>query len=281
VSDFAEQHDDVTPTDPDPFADTPSDPVGGEESLLGGEPEAEAPGDPSEFGLEETDRLEDDPPFDPEDDAREDLEEEVTAIGDDLAGGEEPPPLPPGVEAGTLGGVNLTEPETGADIRPEPGEPGPGDEVEDDGATAEGADQSEAFDPSVSGVDYNKTQVPGSEDTPEPTPDTSPESAKSSEKPKSKSRRKSPKAEDHGPGKRSYTILKLREFEVEGDLVQAWEESFCVVARSNELALRAAYRKLSGNKEGEYTLVPVPTKYWNPEPVRGKVPDAALAIKVG
>lgn len=268
MTEFADQHDPLADSQEpdDPFAEVPSEPIAEQEDPLA----APAPSD--EF-LEE--------PPEP------DFEEGGGLLGDDDEG------LPPGVQPGSLGGVNPSEETPVEDKEPEP-EPDLGIEGFEEGEEAamaaaldakEGTDQEVLTAPQEGGQDNTQLeseQEAGAEEAeeeaalpepeePQPDPAPAPKSSNGNGKPKRKRRKK---AKDHGPGRRAYTILSLGED-------SKWSEEFEVVARSSDAALRQAYRKLSGNTEGEFTLVPVPSKYWNPETVKGKVPDAALAIKVG
>lgn len=223
-----------------------------------------------------------------------------------VAVAEEEGELPPGVEPGSLGGVNPSEMEPidpEAEPPYEPGvtpEPGPGDVADDDPPPGEDplapedvglGDEPPASEPepepSEEGTGQENltplreegqgnTQLESEQKDGAPEPDPEPE--KPASKPRKRRRSKGPKLQ---PGQREYTIL--RSVTADGFDKPLWEEALStpVVARSGELALRKAFRVLSENKPGEFELVPVPTKYWNPETVEGEVPDAALAIKVG
>lgn len=240
--------------------------------------------------------------------------------------------LPPGVQEGSLGGVNPSEDAAAAeaeveamgavepgpgdiadddlvpadeepeplapedvglgDVPPAPAEPDPlldGDagpieepESEDQPASEEATDQEKLTASCTGGQDNTKLQSEQNE-TPGAAGKAEDEAPKPPAKPRKRRRGKGPKL---APGQREYTILKFwAAAEVGGqeDHGPLWEEALKdpVVARSGELALRKAFRVLTDNKPGNYTLVPIPTKYWNPEQVEGEVPDAALAIKVG
>lgn len=228
--------------------------------------------------------------------------------------------LPPGVQQGSLGGESPSEmepidPESeppyegGKDpLDPAPVEPGPGDIADDDPplgaedvglgdepplppvpdeagdegdplAGTEGATGQEDLSALIGGAQDN-TQLESEHKTPGEEPD--PEPPKPARKPRKK-RGKGPKL---APGQREYTILKYWAAPAAGgeeDHGPLWEQALPdpVIARSGELAMRKAFRVLTDNKPGSYKLVPIPTKYWNPEEVEGEVPDAALSIKVG
>lgn len=294
-------------------------------------PESDFPGDETfeqETGYPEDDPLglEGGPPFEGGPEA-EDPFAEVPPVAAAVA---EEDDLPPGVEAGSLGGLNpseMTPIDPEAEPPYEPGaapEPGPGDIADDDpvpgvdplapedvglgdeppapaeaellaedsaaaaeaepdpraelggGEEAGEGDQSGASDRPPTAGGQVITQPESGDQEPAPEPD--PEPDKPASKPRKRRRTKGPKLQ---PGQREYTIL--RSVTVDGFDKPLWEEALSspVVARSGELALRKAFRILSENKPGTFELVPVPTKYWNPEPVEGEVPDAALAIKVG
>lgn len=246
----------------DPFAQIPSDPP---------DPLAAATASPEEPGLGDDEFLVEPP----EDDFNEEFEPE-----------EPEAELPPGVEQGSLGGVNPSEEAAALAAAAEPEvEPEPESEVQEatdqdllsapqtgaQGITQLESEEEEGHESSDEPHLAEEPPAPEPELLNEPEPEPTPKPAA---KPKRKRRRK---VKDHGKGKRAYTILSLVPDEEGGK----WAEQFEVVARSSEGALRQAYRKLSGNTEAEFTLVPVPSKYWNPEVVKGKVPEGALAIKVG
>lgn len=302
MSDFPPEHEQQTT---DPLAGPPG---------VGDDPFAETPS-----GLDEQPPLDDsDAPAPPED--PEWLEDpEAGALAQPPAEDEPPEDLPPGVEPGALGGVNPSE-EAASVAGPEddPENETLGEELpppaEDPLAPGGDADPPEPATP-VAEEKAGDAPVPGAEDPPPPVEDDDPPPAEDSpsdplaeEEPqpgaepedddppadppqngngsaKSKPRRRRKDSKKPGPGERTYTIFR----EVKAERVEAigeepekfWDLEFEVVARSSELALRKAYRKLSENTEAEYTLAAVPTKYFKPVPVKGKVPDAALAIKVG
>lgn len=271
--------------------------------------------DDDPLGLEGGPAFEGGPP-ETEDDPFADVPPAPAAVADEE--------LPPGVERGSLGGVNpseMTPIDPEAEPPYEPGatpEPGPGDVADDDPPPGEaplepedvglgdeppapeesesepeppaepepdplagGNGQEDLTAPLRGGQD--NTQLESGQTKPPEEPkaegagdDSEPE--KPAPKPRKKRRGKGAKLQ---PGQREYTIL--RAVTADGFDKPIWEEALSspVVARSGELALRKAFRLLSENKPGAFELVPVPTKYWNPETVEGEVPDQALAIKVG
>lgn len=219
--------------------------------------------------------------------------------GDPLLGedGEE---LPPGVEQGQLGGENLSDEEE-AVAEPEPGEfledpeelPVEEDE-EEYPPEADVADVPEQEDTPEAPVEEPPTTVEGSEEAVEKaetedevedggTPDSEPD-------PEPESPAPDPEPSDNGTsseeGRRGYVILKA------GEKQGVWEEAFprtgrgkksepaTLEARNGQAALRAAYRKLTDDGEGDFVLVAVPAKLFNPKPVSGK-PMGGIAIRVG
>lgn len=233
---------------------------------------------------------------------------------DPLAGTEEGEPLPPGVEEGSLGGVNpseeaarikaeeeaaaegLQDPEAELGMEepePEEGEPLPP-------AEAVPADEEPVEVPAEPGEPA--AEEPAPEPEPEPEPETPPEEAPEAEtpvegkeaeaeepkKPKGRSRKKGggkKRAPANGAkGDREYVILKQV-----GPM--QWEEAFertkkdtpaILKARNGTVALRRAYHKLTEGQEepADFTLVASPEAYFRPKPVNGRV-HKQTAITIG
>lgn len=280
----------------DPFADVPSDPLGGEEEdlppgvepgVLGGDhgPAPEGEGDivppqseeeflqePPEAMPEEEDEL----PFPPP---------EAEAEPDPLTPEPEPEPEAPEPQPEV---EQPTTPEPEPDPEPTPEQKTGGEEPEPDPTTGVGDSQDEA---NSGGKPEDATPEPSAKPDPEPKT-AAPKKEKKGRKRSRKSKAKGSKSsESRGP--RDYVILMLsahdpdagvhwvEAFPREVPITEEGSEPVTFSARSGELALRAAYRRLTDNSEGSYTLVPVPAKLFKPRRVEGRVPEAALAIKVG
>lgn len=202
--------------------------------------------------------------------------------------------LPPGVEPGSLGGENPTAEGEDEVAEPEPGEfmedpeelPAEGDEEDyppeaeaDVAPVSEGDDIDETSDEEA-GTTVEDSDPP-SDDEPEAD---EPEADEPEAKPEAEAKPEvedEPTAED---GRRGYVILKGSEQQ------GVWEEAFprkgrskkpaTLQARNGSAALRAAYRKLTDDGEGDFVLVAVPAKLFNPKPVSGER-MGGIAIKVG
>jgi len=305
MEDPAATHDETAETggpEPDPFAEIPADPLTGpptegpidvqegdlgkyrveEETTTGGEPPAGEPVPEEEPAAEEPEFLEEpeetEPPVE-EPAAEEPGEPEPEPPAEEPAPEPEPTPEP-----------SAPEPEPEPAPAPEPPEP-----VEGDPPTpVEGSGGPPTGDPLGSEKTEGEPEPPPAE--PEAGAEEPP-TEQQPEKPKKKRRRKKKEV----PGRRGYVILRLdlvpmnTEPGTEGYHSPVWIEAFpreipigqdgsepvVVEARSGELALRNAYRQLTDNGEASFTLVAVPQKLFKPKSVEGKVPDSALAIKVG
>lgn len=276
----------------DPFAGVPSDPLG-EQPLppgvlpgqLGGTDAAPPPED--EEGQITPPKSEDEFLQEPPEEMPED--EELPFPPEEEPVAEEPPPeADPPEEPEQEVGAHVEENEGVAEGPEEPKTPEAEAEPEkSDGALEEPADP--------------PTPVEGSSDSPPEggNPPEVPEEPKpAAEKPKPKRKRRKSKAKKSGDSKpvgpRDYVVLQLAG--AEGATTPTWTEAFPreipygtegsepvkISARTGELALRTAYRRLSDNQEGHsYELVPVPAKLFKPQPVSGKLPESALAIKIG
>ena len=226
------------------------------------EPEPEPAGEP-----------EPEAPAEPEPPAEEPTPEPETPV-------EEPPP--PAVEP---------EPEPEPEPGPtEPTEPAPSGEAEPEVPT--GVETSGS---PPTGGNLASGESEGDPEAGAPEPGAGPTTAEDKPKPKRKRRRTRKK---DVKGRRGYVILKLvgDPAQVPGGVFRpTWEEAFerevpigdegseptLIASRSAEMALRVAYRQLTDNGEGSFELVPVPVKLFRPRSVEGKVPETALAIKVG
>ena len=283
----------------DPFAGVPNDPLG-EEPLppgvlpgsLGG---TDAPPAPDEDGEITPPQTEDEFLQEPPEAMPEEEPDELPFASD-----EEPPPEESVAE----------EPETGPTSSPgDPGVPGEPVSEENEGVAAgpeepevpEAEPEPEKSDGAHESEDDPPTSVEGSSDSPPEggnPPEAVEEPKPAAEKPKPKRKRRKSKAKKSGDSKpvgpRDYVVLQLAG--ADGATTPTWTEAFPreipygtegsepvkISARTGELALRTAYRRLSDNQEGHsYELVPVPAKLFKPQPVSGKLPESALAIKIG
>lgn len=295
MEDPAATHDDLAQSggpEDDPFAEIPSEPLTG--------PPTEGPidvqeGDLRQYAVEDAQAGDgggepaaaEEPEF---------LQEpEETEAGEPVAA-EEPEPEPeptPEPEPALPQNPPAEEPEpTTPEPESAPPEPEPEPEpTPTDGAGGDPATPVESSGIPPSGESLTPEEPPveeGGESEPGETPEPEPE------KPKAK-RRKRRSRKKEVPGRRGYVILKVGAVTAQHPERPVWEEAFerelpigdpnsepvVIDARSGELALRNAYRKLTDNGEGSYTLVAVPQKLFKPKSVEGKVPDSALAIKVG
>lgn len=259
----------------DPFAGVPSDPLGEQPLPPGVQPGqlggTDAPPPPDEEGQITPPKSEDEFLQEPPEEMP-DQEEELPFPPEEEPVAEEPPPE--------------------ADPPEEPEEPAV-PEAEPEPEISDGAHE-EPTEPS--------TPVEGSSDSPpeggNPQEAAVPDKKPDEEKPKPKRKRRKSKAKKSGDSKpvgpRDYVVLQLAG--AEGATTPTWTEAFPreipygtegsepvkISARTGELALRTAYRRLSDNSEGHsYELVPVPAKLFKPQPVSGKLPESALAIKIG
>jgi hypothetical protein len=275
----------------DPFAEVPSDPLGEGELPPGVQPGSLGGENPSEQEREEIER--------------------AAAAEAELGGAEETPEPEPEPEPSTEPGEFLEDPPEPDDppLEPEPSgepdpppapapdpEPEPDPELSPPPADPPPAPEPEAPEPGAEAPADPSTGVEGkgsplSGENPPPTGEV-PAADPPKAPPKKRRRRKAKKDE---PGRRGYVILRLSNSNGAEATHPTWIEAFprelpvsddksepvTISARSGEMALRAAYRKLTDNGEGAHVLVPVPEKLFNPKSVEGKVPDTALAIKVG
>lgn len=205
--------------------------------------------------------------------------------------------LPPGVEAGSLGGVDLTEEQVAADalpdpetetteeepepvlpeptlpeVEPEPVELGdtpeePVEEPQELGQpepTPTEGEWVEEFDPAAEAAPEPATEVEGTETAEEP-----PAEEPKAEKPKKPRKKASKKKAKGGPDDREYVILVKG-----GPNEGVWEQQDeTVKARNGNIALRRAYRLLTEDSDaaGEFTIVATPVGYFRPKTVNGRV----------
>lgn len=303
------QHASAAPPD-DPFAEVPAD-LGAEGDLPPGVQPGTLGGDnPSEEAAQQQ--------ADADAAAAADAEAaSADPLAEDLSGGEfmEEPPEPDDfepeqpvaeepIEEPVPEPEAAPEPETPVAESPPPEEPEAPPVAEEPEPPAEPEAEAEVPTAPVE----EPPPAPPAEDPPPPTPDAEPEPQPESEQPpvaedppseepKPKRKRK-PRKKKTEKGQRGYVILKLdsarAEQTVGGDECPSWVEAFerevpigedgsepvTIDSRGGEMALRMAYRRLSENGEGSYTLVAVPAKLFKPKRVEGKVPEDALTIKV-
>jgi hypothetical protein len=283
----------------DPFAEVPSDalgdggvlPPGVQPGSLGGDnPSQEAAVQQEEAAAGEAEE----PPVPLEDEAAPDPLAEEPMGGEFMEEPPEPDDLAPPVEEPVAEEPPTPEPPAAETPQAEPPTPVPSSPEPEGAATpappAPAAPPIEEEPPPIEGPAVpSAPEEGGGPPAPEPEPEAKPEAKKRKRKPRKK------KAEK---GQRGYVILKLDtdrlKAVVGGSECPSWVEAFerevpvgeegsepvTIDSRGGEMALRMAYRRLSENGEGTYTLVAVPAKLFKPKKVEGKVPENALTIKV-
>lgn len=286
----------------DPFAEVPSDALG-----EGGLPPNVQPGslggdNPSQEAAAQQEEVAaageaEEPPAPLEDEAAPDPLAEEPMGGEFMEEPPEPDDLAPPVEEPVAEEPPTPEPPvaeepsaTDATPQAEPPTPVPSSSESEGAATpASPAPAAPPVEEEPPVIEEPVPPAPEGGEPPAPEPEAKPEAKKRKRKPRKK------KAEK---GQRGYVILKLdsdrAEQVVGGSECPSWVEAFerevpigeegsepvTIDSRGGEMALRVAYRRLSENGEGTYTLVAVPAKLFKPKKVEGKVPENALTIKV-
>lgn len=183
------------------------------------------------------------------------------------------------------------EPEAGPEGTTGPEEPAPGAETGEEVPTGV---ETSGSPPSGENPGSGESEGEPESGTPEEPEAEAAAGESGDDKPKPKRKRRRSRKKDM-KGRRGYVILKLSDATYQSSGGPIWEEAFereipigeegsepvVIDSRSAEMALRLAYRQLTDNGEGSFDLVPVPVKLFRPRKVEGKVPETALAIKVG